>query len=131
MGRLCRYHRPQCPSLADYLAGYSADYSDILGNQERFIYTHTGTAFAEDSWQVTPKLNVNLGVRYDYQQPFYTNSPNLSTFEPNNGGLVVAGASGSQQYFYNANKLDFSPRIGLSYQLHEGTLLRANLRPLL
>jgi hypothetical protein len=117
---------PNVLNLADYLAGYSADYSDILGNQERFIYTHTGTAFAEDSWQVTPKLNVNLGVRYDYQQPFYTNQPNLSTFEPNNGGLVVAGASGSQQYFYNANKLDFSPRIGISYQLHEGTLLRAN-----
>jgi Carboxypeptidase regulatory-like domain/TonB dependent receptor len=117
---------PNVLSLADYLSGYSADYSDILGNQERFIYTHTGTAFAEDSWQVTPKLNVNLGVRYDYQQPFYTNQPNLSTFEPNNGGLVVAGASGSQQYFYNANKLDFSPRIGLSYQLHPGTLVRAN-----
>jgi hypothetical protein len=117
---------PNVLSLADYLAGYSASYSDVLGNQERFIYAHTGTAFAEDSWQVTPKLNVNLGLRYDYQQPFYTNSPNLSTFEPNNGGLVVAGARGSQQYFYNANKLDFSPRIGLSYQVRQGTLLRAN-----
>jgi outer membrane receptor protein involved in Fe transport len=117
---------PNVENLADYLAGYSADYSDILGNQERFLYTHTGTAFVEDSWQVAPKLNLNLGIRYDYQQPFYTNSPNLSTFEPNNGGLVVAGAHGSQQYFYNANKLDFSPRIGLSYQLREGTLLRAN-----
>jgi outer membrane receptor protein involved in Fe transport len=117
---------PNVLNLADYLAGYSSQYSDILGNQERFIYTHTGTAFVEDSWQVTPKLNVNLGVRYDYQQPFYTNEPNLSTFEPNKGGLVVAGASGSQQYFYNANKLDFSPRVGLAYQLHEGTLLRAN-----
>jgi hypothetical protein len=113
--------------LADYLAGYSDQYSDILGNQERFIYTHTGTAFAEDSWQVTPKMNINLGVRYDYQQPFYTNSPNLSTFRPDNGGLVVAGAnSNSPQYFYNANKLDFSPRIGLTYQLNPSLIVRAN-----
>jgi len=117
---------PNVQSLADYLAGYSGNYSDILGNEERFIYTHTGTAFAEDSWQVTPKLNVNLGVRYDYQQPFYTNEPNLSTFEPNNGGLVVAGSSGKQQYIYNSNKLNISPRVGLAYQLHPGTLVRGN-----
>jgi len=118
---------PNVLSLADYLAGYSGDYSDILGNEERFIYTHTGTAFAEDSWQVTPRLNVNLGVRYDYQQPFYTNSPNLSVFDPNKGGLEVVGSgSGTPQYIYNSNKLNYSPRVGLAYQLHEGTLLRAN-----
>jgi outer membrane receptor protein involved in Fe transport len=121
------YNDPNVLNLADFLAGYSANYSDILGNEERFIYTHTGTAFVGDSWQATPKLNVNLGVRYDYQQPFYTNSPNLSVFDPNKGGLEVVGSgSGTPQYIYNSNKLNFSPRVGLAYQLHEGTLLRAN-----
>jgi outer membrane receptor protein involved in Fe transport len=111
-------------NLADFLAGYAFTSSITLGTQERFIYTHTGTAFAEDSWQVTPKLNVNLGLRYDYQQPFYTNDPNLSFFDPNKG-LIVAG-SGSQDYIYNSNKTNFSPRVGVSYQLHPGTVVRAN-----
>ena len=114
-------------NLADFMAGYSASSSITLGTQERFIYTHTGTAFAEDSWQITPKLNVNLGLRYDYQQPFYTNNPNLSIFDPSNGGLVVAsGGSGTPDYIYNSNKADLSPRVGISYQLHPGTVLRAN-----
>ena len=114
-------------NLADFLAGYSDQSTIVLGTQERFFYTHTGTAFAEDSWQVTPKLNLNLGLRYDYQQPFYSNDPNLSVFDPNNGGLVVAGGgSGTPDYIYNSNKLDLSPRIGLSYQVHPGTVLRAN-----
>jgi len=114
-------------NLADYLAGYSAQSTITLGNQERFIYTHTGTAFAEDAWQVTSKLNVNLGLRYDYQQPFYTNSPNLSVFDPNKGGLEVAGSgSGTPQYIYNSTKLDFSPRVGVSYQAKPGTVVRAN-----
>jgi outer membrane receptor protein involved in Fe transport len=118
---------PALLSLADYLAGYDYQAAITLGTQERFIYTHTGTSFVEDSWQATPKLNVNLGVRYDYQQPFYTNEPNLSTFDPNKGGLVVAGSgSGTPQYFYTSNKLNFSPRVGVSYQLHAGTLVRAN-----
>jgi hypothetical protein len=114
-------------NLADFLAGYSYQSTITLGTQERFIYTHTGTAFAEDSWQVTPKLNVNLGLRYDYQQPFYTNNPNLSIFDPNNGGLVVASSgSGTPQYIYNSNKVNFSPRIGVAYQARSGTVIRAN-----
>jgi hypothetical protein len=115
-------------NLADYLAGYTWTSGITLGTQERFIYTHTGSAFAEDSWQLTPKLNVNLGVRYDYQQPFYTNAPNLSIFDPNSStGLVVAsGGSGTPDYIYNSNKVDISPRVGLSYQALQGTVIRAN-----
>ena len=115
-------------TLADFLAGYAYTSTITLGTQERFIYTHTGSVFAEDSWQVTPKLNVNLGLRYDYQQPFYTNDPNLSVFDPNSPtGLVVAGGgSGTPDYIYNSNKLNFSPRIGVAYQFNSGTVVRAN-----
>jgi hypothetical protein len=118
---------PNVLALADYLAGYAYTSGITLGTQERFIYTHTGSAFAEDSWQITPKLNVNFGLRYDYQQPFYTNPTNLSVFDPNKGGLVVPGSgSGTPQYIYDSNKLDLSPRIGLSYQALKGTVIRAN-----
>jgi len=118
---------PNLLSLADYLAGYDYQASITLGTQERFIYTHTGTAFAEDSWQLMPKLNVNLGLRYDYQQPFYTNDPNLSVFNPDKGALEVAGSgSGTPQYIYNSNKLNYSPRIGVAYQARPGTLVRGN-----
>ena len=119
---------PNVLTLADFLAGYSYTSGITLGTQERFIYTHTGSAFAEDSWQVTPKLNVNLGLRYDYQQPYYTNDPNLSIFDPTSStGLVVAGGgSGTPDYIYNSNKVDLSPRVGLSYQALNGTVVRAN-----
>ncbi|MGA9672016.1 MAG: TonB-dependent receptor [Terracidiphilus sp.] len=115
-------------NLADFMAGYAYTSGITLGTQERFIYTHTGSAFAEDSWQINPKLNVNVGLRYDYQQPFYTNSPNLSVFDPTSStGLVVAsGGSGTPDYIYNSNKIDISPRVGLSYQALPGTVIRAN-----
>jgi outer membrane receptor protein involved in Fe transport len=114
-------------SLADYLAGYSYQSNITLGTQERFLYTHTGTAYVQDAWQIAPKLSLNLGIRYDYQQPFYTNEGNTSIFDPNKGGLVVAnGGSGTPQYIYNSNMLDFSPRFGLSYQVSNSTVVRAN-----
>ncbi|MGA2849890.1 MAG: TonB-dependent receptor [Terracidiphilus sp.] len=113
-------------NLAEFMAGYAFHPSITLGTQERFIYAHTGSAFAQDTWQLTPKFNVNLGLRYDYQQPFYTNPPNSSIFDPNNGGLLVAGTSGAPGYIYNTNKLNLSPRVGLSYQAFSGTVVRAN-----
>jgi len=119
---------PNVLTLADFLAGYAYTSSITLGTQERFIYTHTGSAFAQDSWKLAPKLNLNLGLRYDYQQPFYTNSPNLSIFDPNSAtGLVGAsGGPGTPQYIYNGNKLNFSPRFGLAYQVANSTVVHAN-----
>ncbi len=91
------------------MAGYAYTSSITLGTQERFIYTHTGSAFAEDSWQITPKLNINLGLRYDYQQPFYTNDPNLSIFDPTSStGLVVAGGgSGTPDVYLQQQQAEF------------------------
>ena len=114
-------------NLADYMAGYAYQSSITLGTQERFLYTHTASGFAEDSWQLSSKLNVNLGLRYDYQQPFYTNPANTSIFDPSKGGLVVTGAgAGSPDYDYNSTKLNFSPRFGFSYQASPSTVVRAN-----
>ncbi len=120
---------PNLLSLADYLAGYDSSASIISGDQERFLYTHTGTGFAQDSWQLTRNLNLNFGLRYDYQQPFYTNGPNLSVFRPNNGGLVVVGGgSGSPDYSYPTTPLNVSPRVGFSWQpgVTHGLVLRGN-----
>jgi outer membrane receptor protein involved in Fe transport len=118
---------PNVQYLADFMAGYAFHPSITLGTQERFIYTHTGTAFGQDTWQLTPKLSLNLGLRYDYEEPFYTNPPNSSIFDPSNGGLLVAGSGGTApQYIYDSNKLNVSPRVGLSYQVLPSTVVRAN-----
>ena len=120
---------PNVLNLADFMAGYAYTSGITLGTQERFIYTHTGSAFAEDSWQLTPKLNVNLGVRYDYQQPFYTNSPNLSIFDPNSStGLVLAGG-GSQAHRITSTTAtrSISRRASDSpTRRFQGTVVRAN-----
>lgn len=101
-------------SLADFLAGDIYQSTLVEGDQERKVQLNSWTLFAQDGWQVNRKLNLNYGLRYDYQGPIHTAAANLSVFNPDKGGLVVAG----QQIPSIYPKLwkNFSPRLGFAYQ---------------
>jgi hypothetical protein len=111
-------------ALADFLAGYNYQSSITSGDQERFLYSHSGSAYAQDSYQLTPKFNLNYGLRYDFQQPVYANTKNLSTFIPSKGGLVVAGEG--VPYIYPSDKTSFAPRLGFAWQLQPALVLRGS-----
>src|SRR5215469_4162384 len=49
-------------ALADFLAGDVSTSSIAVGNAERFVRVNAFDFFASDAWQVTPKLNLNLGL---------------------------------------------------------------------
>src|SRR5207245_10385570 len=53
-------------------------------------------AFASDKWQVTPKLTVDLGVRWEFYPPATPkNNGGFSNYNPANGTLVIAGIGGN------------------------------------
>ena len=88
--------------------------------------------YAQDSWKVTRKLTLDLGLRYDYMR-FYTEqygrAPN---FAPNIPNPVAGGALGAVTYqatchcdFTHNYPFAFGPRIGLAYQVLPKTAIRA------
>ncbi|MBV8436157.1 MAG: TonB-dependent receptor [Silvibacterium sp.] len=110
-------------ALADFLAGNVKTSSIALGNPDRQVFVNTFDIFAQDSWQVSPKLNVNYGLRYDYEGPLHNQWKNLSVFRPNLGGVVYQGNQISS--LYDPTWTNFSPRVGFSYQATPRTVLRA------
>ena len=71
--------------------------------------------FAQDDWRVTPKLTLNLGLRYDYQtiaKPPITNPNPL---------LIGAGFDTG---FQPKDKNNFAPRFGFAYGFNEKTVVR-------
>jgi len=113
-------------ALADFLAGQFSEASIAIGDPERFVYVNTWFLNAGDNWQVTPKLNINYGIRYDYEGPLHNSSKDMSIFVPSeiaNNGLAFQGAQIANlypRYFKN-----FSPRLGLAYSLDSKTVIRA------
>src|SRR5829696_3556538 len=69
-------------SFADALLGNFRTYSEqALDPMGFFRFTQT-EAFVADSWKVNRKLSLELGMRYQFGQPMYTQANNLANFDP-------------------------------------------------
>jgi hypothetical protein len=82
--------------------------------------------FAQDDWKVTPKLTLNLGIRYEFESPLTIATNIYSRFDPTTGQLLAAGLNGvSRSLNITTPKADVSPRIGLAYSVDDKTVVRA------
>lgn len=66
--------------------------------------------FADDTWEVTDRLTINLGLRFDYNHGKIPDFDELDRFEEPTGNVIP----GIPEV---ANWKNISPRIGLNYQL--------------
>ena len=108
----CQSTDPTC-ALADFLAGDITSSAINVGNAERKIVVNALDFYGSDSWQVTRRLNLNLGLRWDYFGPLHNGSKDIAIFEPDKGIQIQgAGLDG----IFHKNLKNFSPRLGFAYQ---------------
>ncbi len=109
----CATSDPTC-SLADFLAGQVSGASITVGNAERKVLVNGFDFFAQDNWQLTKKLNINLGLRYEYFGPLHSNgTKDLAVFVPGSA-LIVQGVDIDS--IFPPDKNNFAPRVGFAYQ---------------
>jgi hypothetical protein len=84
-------------------------------------------AFAGDKWQVTPKLTMDLGLRWEFYPPAVPQfAGGFSNYIPANNTLVIAGVGGNPLNIGMATRYkNFAPRVGAAYRLTEKTVVRA------
>jgi outer membrane receptor protein involved in Fe transport len=116
---------PLVNALADFMSGDVYTSSIALGDPDRQVFVSTYDLFAQDSWQLSPKLDVNYGLRWDYEGPLHNSAKNLSVFRPSLGGTGIAYQGNQISNLYDPTYTNFSPRIGLSYQATPSTVIRA------
>jgi hypothetical protein len=90
-------------AFADALLGNFRTYSEGAADPVGFFrFTQVG-GFVSDNWRVSPSLSLELGMRYEFQQPTYTQGNNIANFDPalydantairlNRNGTIIAGS---------------------------------------
>ena len=112
--------------IADFLLGTikTANYEQPQPPTGRRNYNWG--IFAQDDWRATPRLTLNLGIRYEYESPIVIANNVYSRIDPATGQLLAAGLNGvSRSLNLSTPKVDVSPRVGLAYSIDDKTVIRA------
>jgi hypothetical protein len=136
-------------SFATFLLGYPMG-GKVDNNVSPYFRSHYYAAFLQDDFKVSPKLTLNLGVRWDYETPRYERhnqmvggfafnqaSPIAAAAQASaaagncpacaaglQGGLLYAGANGLSNYAFDPKRANFQPRIGVAYKLSPKMVFR-------
>jgi Carboxypeptidase regulatory-like domain/TonB dependent receptor/TonB-dependent Receptor Plug Domain len=111
-------------NLADFLFGARSRYELAnLFEPEYRQRMHFG--YLQDDFKVSPKLTLNLGVRYEFATPQYEEQNRLSNFDPAARKLIFASdGSLANRALVAPDANNWAPRLGLAYSLTPGTVLR-------
>jgi hypothetical protein len=109
--------------------------------------------YIEDQWRYSPKVTLDLGIRYDYLQPFHEAEDRIAFLNPTKINPIVGipgvqeyGGFPGQGYFKNIASINpvyenyichcttpvkpynwnFGPHIGVTYAPNQGFVIRGN-----
>lgn len=115
-------------ALASFLLGIPAVRQLQVGTPSMNLRQWYADAFAQDSWRITPRTTIDVGLRYEFMSPLVDISRNWSNLLQQNGQLMlfIGGQTGMPRGLMYPNKLRFAPRLGVAHHLDKaGVVLRA------
>jgi hypothetical protein len=108
-------------ALADLLTGQV--YQLSANNQEvEDILQKAYAVYLQDDWKVAPRLTINMGLRWEYETPFYGAAPYENINFNFQTGQLIHG-NGPTDYLVNPDHRDFGPRVGAAWQVIPGKLI--------
>ena len=118
--------------FATYMLGNTTNATEtvpynLYGRQKALVL------FAQDSYKLTPKLTVDLGLRWSYNTRFHEKYGNWANFDqtiisPEYGvpGSLVFAKNGSDSFEKDEYAANFGPTLGIAYQLLPEVVVHAS-----
>ena len=104
--------------LEDFFAGTPNVGSVTVGNGNRTMKWMHYAGFVQDDWRIKPRFMLNLGLRYEYNQPMREVNNLLGNFDPNSStGVVQQGEAGVGPSLWKPDHKNFSPRVGFAWDV--------------
>ena len=128
--------------LANLMLGYVTQYAYNQQGASSLPVDSNHSLYFQDDWRITPRLTLNLGLRYNNETPAHSKFPGLlsvgSLTVPDNfypqsiPGLLTCPPGGCmggwvqpKGFLWNRDNNNFQPRVGLAYNVERNTVVRA------
>ncbi|MBI3697749.1 MAG: TonB-dependent receptor [Acidobacteria bacterium] len=117
-------------SFGNSFASFLLDLPNQLGRDLTVVFPARRNTvynlYFQDKWQVSPKLTLDLGLRWEYWPSSTPHHPaGFSNYNPANNTLELAGiGSIPMNLGIVSQKKSFAPRFGTAYRLNSKTVLR-------
>jgi outer membrane receptor protein involved in Fe transport len=117
-----------CPTTGSGLAAFELGLGSNFGRDITLVQPQEKqwrwAFYGQDTWRVTPKLTLMLGLRWDYTTPIFTpDGQSVGNLDLNTGNVLLTNLAGKYAGV-TTSKTEFSPRIGVSYRLMKDTVIR-------
>jgi outer membrane receptor protein involved in Fe transport len=101
--------------LADLLLGLPTTVTSTVPGLEANWRDTTYGVYLQDDWKVTPRLTLNLGLRYDYFTPITDTQDRRAIFDFADNTIKVVGTNGIPRSGYQADRNNVAPRVGFAF----------------
>jgi Carboxypeptidase regulatory-like domain/TonB dependent receptor len=110
-------------SLGDFLAGAPDGGFQYSGDSNRNTFENSHAIYVQDSYHLSSRITVNLGLRYDYFGIIQEKHNNFTNFDPATGADIIVGPGRLYQPDYN----NWAPRVSVAWDVtgHQKTVVRA------
>ena len=110
--------------LADFMLGLRSRYAltnFFIANLRQNLYF----GYVQDDFKLSPKLTLNLGLRYEYATPQWERDNNLTNFDPATRTMIRAtDGSIGERSLVNPDRNNFGPRLGFAFSADDKTVVR-------
>lgn len=110
-------------TLADFMLGRAASFRQNNG-LARVFRSDSVHGFVQDDWRISPRLTLNLGLRYELNMPLVSTTDELATFRFGVQSTTIPKAPLGQLFYGDADiprgmaktdRNNFAPRLGLAF----------------
>ena len=128
-------------AVADFLLGYCSICRGQYGTMDSNYVSPTVALFFDDVWQVSNKLTIQAGIRWEYLSPWRELDDRAGSVEPNTGRIAYhrvpadippafAPLIVAEDDFFPAGIVqkdvnNWAPRLGVVYSLSDRTVIRS------